>query len=189
MEQNQDLYLIQRYKNSHNLDVLGELFHQYIHLVYGLCLKYLLDREESKDAVSAIFELLIVEIEKHEITNFKSWLYVVSKNYCLGELRKKNNEEKKKNEFLSVEFMESTEISHPIDGYIGNDLSDSLKVCIEKLKDEQKKCISLFYYQDTCYRDIAEKLDIDIKKVKSFIQNGKRNLKKCIEADSRTHEI
>ncbi len=84
-----DTELLDIYLKEYNQEILGELYSRYIHLVYGVCLKYFKDRERAKDAVIELYEKILVEIGKHTITNFKSWLYVVTKNYCLMELRKR----------------------------------------------------------------------------------------------------
>jgi len=178
---NADSEMINKYLKTGNLEILGELYNQYIHLVYGVCLKYFRNREESKDAVSKIFELLIIEIPKFEIRNFRSWLYVVTKNYCLMEIRKHKAEQTRYEKFSGEYFMESTENLHPIDEAPESSLEERLKKCIEQLKQEQKQCIQLFYYNKMCYKEIADELKIEENKVKSFIQNGKRNLKICIE--------
>ena len=183
-----DFELLQKYISTGNLEILGDLYNQYIHLVYGVCLKYLNNRDESKDAVSKIFEHLIIEIPKFEIQNFRSWLYVVTKNYCLMEIRK-NKAEQKRFEKYSVHFMESTDLSHPIDEAPNTMLEKHLKTCIEKLKQEQQQCILLFYYEKRCYKEISEELGFDEKKVKSHIQNGKRNLKICIEQLQETEHV
>lgn len=184
-----DSELLRLYKSSGNLETLGELYTNYIHLVYGVCLKYLNDREESKDAVNKIFEKLIVEIPKFEIQNFKSWLYVLTKNHCLMEIRRLKTEKKRFENFSNDHFMESTDISHPIDEDSNDNIEDQLKKCIEKLKEEQKQCIELFYYNSECYKEISEKLEIEENKVKSYIQNGKRNLKICLEQHMQKENV
>lgn len=177
-----DSELLSSYLQSGDLEILGTLYNRYIHLVYGVCLKYLSDREESKDAVNKIFENLITEIPKFEIQNFRGWLYVVTKNYCLMEIRKKKTEKNRFEKYSQDIFMESTGISHPIDEVSdGNGLHHNLKLCINKLKEEQRTCIQLFYFEEKCYQEIADELNIDLNKVKSYIQNGKRNLKICLE--------
>ncbi len=176
-----DSELLNQYLKSGNLEILGELYNNYIHLVYGVCLKYLNDREESKDAVNKIFENLIIEIPKFEIQNFRSWLYVVTKNYCLMQIRKKKIEKKRFEKYSEDFFMDSTDISHPIDEASDDDLHENLKNCLERLKQEQKQCIVLFYFNKKCYKEISNELNLEQKKVKSFIQNGKRNLKICLE--------
>jgi RNA polymerase sigma factor, sigma-70 family len=177
-----DEELINKFSSSGNLEVLGELYSRYMHLVYGVCLKYLRDREESMDAVMQIFEKLVTEIPKQKIENFRSWLHVVTRNYCLMQLRSRKSQDEKHNEWLldPGNFMENSSGLHPIDKD-EPDMEKALAYCIDKLKDEQKKCIMQFYYEDRCYSEIAKNLSIDENKVKSHLQNGKRNLKLCIE--------
>jgi RNA polymerase sigma-70 factor, ECF subfamily len=176
------------FRKKKDLDILGILFDRYIHLVYGLCLKYLKNRDDSKDAVMQIFELLITDIPKFEIQNFKSWLYVVSKNHCLMKLRKNASEQKRMNAFHAEKFMESTEILHPLDDAENENLKHRLEECMNRLKAEQRICVELFYYQQKCYKEIAKEMKVEEIKVKSLIQNGKRNLKICIEQKIVTYE-
>ena len=182
LEARDDKSLVNHYRESGDIDVLGVLYKRYMVLVYGVCLKYLKDRERAKDAVMDIFEKLTVELQVKEVDNFRPWLYVVAKNHCLMALRSMKvdtrNEEKYQNE-LSF-FMESESFVHPVDEPDA-DLNRALKDCIERLKVEQKQCVELFYFENKCYKEIAGELNLEIKKVKSFIQNGKRNLKNCLE--------
>jgi RNA polymerase sigma-70 factor (ECF subfamily) len=184
-----DEELIAEFRSAGNLDVLGELYSGYMHLVYGVCLKYLKDRDESKDAVMQIFEKLIVEIPKHSIDNFKSWLHVVTKNHCLMQLRSQKSQDEKLKEWINdpTVFMESGSLLHPIDED-EQDMELGLNDCIERLKDEQKECIRLFYFENRCYNEIALKMNLDEKKVKSHLQNAKRNLKLCLEANHVTQK-
>jgi RNA polymerase sigma-70 factor (ECF subfamily) len=178
----EDEVLLGEFRSSGDLEVLGELYSRYMSLVYGLCLKYLQNREEAKDAVMQIFEKLITEVESHEVSNFRSWLYVLSKNHCLMQIRSEKTREKKMDLWAKQQDnnMESYPELHPIDEE-GMDEDSALADCIEKLKAEQKDCIQLFYYQNWSYRQIAEILHIEEKKVKSHLQNAKRNLKICLE--------
>ncbi len=178
-----DLSLLDKYRATGDLKFLGKLFEKYMNLVYGVCLKYLKDRNESQDAVMSVFEKLIVELDKHRVENFKSWLYVLTKNYCLMQLRLVGNTRKKRDSLLKDEssFMENAYELHPIDKE--NGISDkALEDCIKNLNKEQMNCILLFYYESRSYREIADKLKIDELKVKSHLQNAKRNLKICLES-------
>lgn len=176
-----DQELLSIFIKGKNMDVLGELFGRYMHLVYGVCLKYLNNRDDAKDAVMQIFEKINTDVFRFEIGNFKSWLFVVTKNFCLMELRKNKRKFKINNEENSANIMEKDAEVHPIDKEQEINLEKALLECIEKLKGEQQKCIRLFYFEDKCYREIASEIEIDEKKVKSNIQNGKRNLKICLE--------
>ncbi|MGB4776440.1 MAG: sigma-70 family RNA polymerase sigma factor [Daejeonella sp.] len=181
IKEEDDSALIAAYKKSGDLEVLGKLYNRYMHLVFGVCLNYFKDEEQSKDAVMQIFEELVSKLKVHEVQNFKSWLYVLSRNHCLMELRKLA-----KNNTVSLEdaFVENTDFVHL-------DISDTkekqltvLEKCMETLSEEQRTCVDLFYLQQKCYKEIADSTDYDMLKVKSYIQNGKRNLKICIEKNS-----
>jgi RNA polymerase sigma-70 factor, ECF subfamily len=176
--------LLTEFRSGGDLKVLGELYSRYIHLVYGVCLKYLKEREEAKDGVMQIFEKLIIEIPKHNIENFKGWLHVVTKNYCLMQLRSDKSEKKKFSEWINdpAVFMETVTDLHPLDEDENSELMvKALEDCMDRLKEEQNKCIRQFYFENRCYNEIAVNLGLDEKKVKSHLQNGKRNLKICLE--------
>jgi RNA polymerase sigma-70 factor, ECF subfamily len=177
-----DEELISEFTLSGDLEILGELYSGYMSLVYGVCLKYLKDRDESSDAVIQIFEKLVTEVPKHKIDNFRSWLHVVAKNYCLMQLRSQKTKDEKFEEWINdpIIFMENSFSMHPIDED-KEDLEKELADCIENLKNEQKECIRQFYYENRCYKEIATVMGLDENKVKSHLQNAKRNLKICLE--------
>jgi len=179
--------LLNQYRISGDPEVLGNLYSRYMHLVYGVCLKYFKNRDDAKDAVMQIFEKLVSELRQHEVKQFKSWLYVLTKNYCLMQLRSQKTADRRINNYKidSVKSVESIMELHPIDKEDA-DKDISLKECLEKLNDEQKICIRLFYFENKCYREIAESLKMDEKNVKSHLQNGKRNLKICLEKRNET---
>ena len=178
-----DLTLIGKYRSTGDLYFLGVLYDRYMHLVYGLCLKYLKDRDESKDSVMQIFEELTIKVLEHDIRNFKSWLHVLARNHCLMKLRteKVRHGHLKKYTKENEIFMESALLQHPEDVVsVENDV-EALKKCIEQLKNEQQKCISLFYIEEKCYKEITKITGLELNKVKSYLQNGRRNLKICLE--------
>lgn len=183
IKQLSDEELQKRFIDKRNQEYLGELYSRYMYLVYGVCLKYFKEPEKAKDAVITLYEKVQTDIVKHQVNNFKSWLYVVTKNYCLMELRKTKSA---KNITLDYEnslsnFMEFKQEMHPIDEERDAGLNKALMDCIQKLKDEQKRCINLFYFENKSYREVSAELKLEEKRVKSFIQNGKRNLKICLE--------
>jgi len=178
LSKSSDLDLIERFKSKHDNDALGELFTRYSALVYGVCLKYLKDRDEAKDAVMQIFEKLNSTLKTHAVDYFKGWLFATSKNHCLMLLRSRKNIQY---EEIDNNFMESSLVLHHEEERDEEKDFDKLEKCIQQLKSEQKDCVELFYLKELCYREIVTKTGIDLKKVKSHIQNGKRNLKICME--------
>lgn len=178
-----DEELIALYKKTDDLAIVGVLYDRYTALTFGVCLKYLKDREESRDAVMQIFEKLIVTLKEHEINVFKGWLYVTARNHCLMQIRSKKG---KNFEELSPFLMETGGNGHQEQGTeIEGDLR-KLEKCMEALGNEQKQCVQLFYLQQKCYKEITESTGYDLNKVKSYIQNGKRNLKICMERNEKS---
>lgn len=177
-----DLLQIREFRKTGDLEILSKIYYKYIHLVYGVCLKYLKNRDAAQDAVMQIFEKLTVEAIRQEIGHFRNWLFVVTKNHCLMELRKQNTEDERFKNWAEEEkkIMESGFEMHPLDDE--SRLTEVLKDCINKLNMQQKECIQFFYFKKKSYRDIASNLHLDEKSVKSNIQNGKRNLKICLES-------
>ena len=182
-----DELLIKEYTNSFDLRLIATLYERYTHLIYGLCMNYLKNSQDAEDAVMEIFEMLIEKLKNSEIHTFKAWIYTVSKNYCLMQLRKKKFEKlnldsiEKKN---SQEFMESEEILHPTEEEREHERLLVLNA-VDSLNDEQKKCIELKYLEFKSYEEVTILTGFNIKQVKSFIQNGKRNLLTIIKREKK----
>jgi RNA polymerase sigma-70 factor (ECF subfamily) len=173
-----DKELVLAYQQTGDLQVLANLYQRYMELVYGVCLKYLSDPEMAKDAVMQVFEDLIQKLKKHEVDNFKSWLYTLAKNHCLMQLRSQKN---KKTVAISPELMQSGEELH-LNGELQKEAEfKKLEHCLQTLSGEQEQTVRLFYLQQKCYNEIVEQTGLDWKKVRSLIQNGRRNLKICME--------
>jgi len=171
-----DKELLDLYNKSSDKEIIGVLYKRYSHLVFGVCLKYLKEKDSSKDAVIDIFEKLLNDLSNHNIDNFKAWLYMVARNHCLMILRKIKHEYTVDEPSLLIKTNNDMEIDdeqHHLDIYDNN----MLKNAIDELKDEQKVCIELFYLNNKSYQEITEITGFDNSKVKSYIQNGKRNLK------------
>ena len=178
-EQSSDKELITAYKSNNDLMPLSILYQRYMDLVFGVCLKYFKDAERSKDAVMDIYEELFTKLKQHEVENFKGWLHVLARNYCLMQLRSPKN--MKLTEF-KADFMQSSQITHLENGVLEKEENfTKLEGCIEALPVDQKQSIELFFLQKKCYNEIAEITGHEWSKVRSYIQNGKRNLKICME--------
>jgi RNA polymerase sigma factor (sigma-70 family) len=177
--QSTDAELVAAYKLTADINLVGELFQRYMDLVYGVCLKYLKVPDNAQDSVINIFEELVVKLQKHEVDNFKGWLYTLSKNHCLMRLR---SEKKQTVVNFDVELMQSEENVH-LNGELEKEENfRKLDYCLGQLQNEQRKVIELFYLQGKCYNEIAENTGIEWNKVRSYIQNGRRNLKICMES-------
>lgn len=173
-----DEQLIASFRATGSLELIGVLFSRYTSMIYGVCLKYLKDRDEAKDITMQLFGKLGDKLRDHEVSNFRSWLYVTARNECLMQIRSKKGKFMKE---FDQDVVENELPLHPeADADLETDLS-RLAQCIETLAEEQKRCVSLFYLEEKCYKDIANETGYELNKVKSYIQNGKRNLRLCME--------
>ena len=181
-----DNELITEFKNTKNNVFVGILYKRYSHLVLGLSLKYLKNEDEAKDAVMQIFEKLLADLLKFNIEYFKSWLYTFSKNHCLMIIRSQQAKLKKEMDLKinADSFMETESSSHPNKAEEKEIQYTLLEKAIEELSEEQKKCIELFYLKQKSYQEIIDITGYSVNEVKSFIQNGKRNLKIKLEKNS-----
>jgi len=175
--------LVQSYKSSGDLQVLATLYQRYMDLVYGVCLKYLKEPEDAKDATISIFEELITKLHKHEVEHFKNWLYQVSKNHCLMRLRNEKKLPIVKNDMTLMQLEENVHLNSALEK---EDRFEQLQACLQQLAEEQRVVIELFYLKGKCYNEIADQTGFEWSKVRSFIQNGRRNLKICM--DKKTFE-
>ncbi|NCI50484.1 sigma-70 family RNA polymerase sigma factor [Sediminibacterium roseum] len=171
-----DNELLERFYSDHDNQWLGIVLQRYTLLLLGVCMKYLKNEEEAKDAVQHIFLKAITELAKYKVSYIKSWLYMVARNHCLMKLRDKNI-------FIPVENTAELAAAESSE----KELADKettlslLETSLAELNPEQKTCVTLFYLQKKSYQEIVEATGFSLLQVKSYIQNGKRNLKLLVE--------
>lgn len=174
-----DRELLQRFYASRDNQWLGILLERYTMLLLGVCMKYLKNEEEAKDSVQQIFLKAITELHKYEVEYFKSWIYMVAKNYCLMKLRDSHGR-------VPAPITENT-LTAPAEETDRKSLLENEKTlelmthALKELSDEQQLCVTLFYLQKKSYQQISDQTGYTMMQVKSYIQNGKRNLKILIE--------
>lgn len=177
-----DQQLVAAFRQSADLKILASLYQRYLDLLYGVCLKYLGEPETAKDAVMDIFEELVQKLPKHEVTYFRGWLYTLAKNHCLMKLR--NGKHLKVTTF-DPENVQTGEELHLNDRVEKEEQLGRLSKCIETLAEDQRIVVELFYLQNKCYKEIETITGLQWNKVRSHIQNGRRNLKICMERQQK----
>jgi RNA polymerase sigma-70 factor (ECF subfamily) len=170
-----DQEILKHFYADHNNERLGPLLERYTMLLYGVSMKYLKNPEEAKDAVQQIFLKAITELHKYEVSYFSSWIYMIAKNHCLMLLRNQRRG-------ISVD-----QVAEPVSEKTDPDLLQNesllmdLREALQHLNPEQKICIRMFYLEKKSYQEIADKSGFSLLQVKSYIQNGKRNLRLLLE--------
>lgn len=171
-----DEVLVAQFLENGNKELIAILFERYTHLVYGICLGYLQDKEHSKDAVMEIFESLFEKLSVHRVTLFKNWLYTVSRNHCLMILRKTATQNRSYEKSISGHAV----VTEPeeVNPEITTETKEGVvSTAVDSLNPDQRLCVSMMYLEDKSYKDIADHTGYTLNEVKSHIQNGKRNLK------------
>ncbi|MBK6938057.1 MAG: sigma-70 family RNA polymerase sigma factor [Chitinophagaceae bacterium] len=174
-----DQQLLNKFYSGHDNEWLGILLRRYTLLLLGVCMKYLKDEDEAKDSVQQVFLKVIQELQKYKVEYFKSWLYMVAKNHCLMKLRDRHGKittEINERLFVTPEDEADTKELEKKDYTI-----ELMKEALAELNPEQRQCVTLFYLQKKSYQQVSEETGFNMLQVKSYIQNGKRNLKQLIE--------
>jgi RNA polymerase sigma-70 factor (ECF subfamily) len=182
-----DQELLEFFYKDHNNEWLGILLQRYTLLLLGVCMKYLKNEEEAKDSVQQIFLKAITELQKYKVEFFKSWIYMVAKNHCLMKIRDRQGKiPAELNDRLAVTPEEETDRS----SLLQNDHAmDLMQEALKELSPEQQQCVTLFYLHKKSYHEISESTGYNMLQVKSYIQNGKRNLRLMIEKKINDEEM
>lgn len=179
IEELDDNKLILLYQERADKEIVGVLYKRYTRFAFSICMKYLKDEENSKDAVMQVFEKLFDDLKRHQVATFKSWLHSVLKNHCLHIIRDNAYKlTKEKEAIYSYDNLMENQFHLYQDNDNGFDEKiENLEMELCNLSHEQRSCIELFYLKDKCYQEVAEITGYTMNEVKSHIQNGKRNLK------------
>lgn len=179
-----DNELLERFCADKDNQWLGILLPRYTMLLFGVCMKYLKNEDDAKDSVQQVFLKTIAELHKYKVEYFKSWVYMVAKNHCLMKLRDKQG---KTPAVLNEHTLAVEDDLTPKQVHLDKDkVLDAMAAAIEQLNPEQKQCVTLFYLDKQSYHQIAETTGFSLMQVKSYIQNGKRNLKIAVERTIQT---
>ncbi|MBK6992400.1 MAG: sigma-70 family RNA polymerase sigma factor [Chitinophagaceae bacterium] len=174
-----DQELLEKFYADHKNEWLGILLQRYTLLLLGVSMKYLKNEEQAKDSVQQIFLKVIQELHKYKVEYFKSWLYMVAKNHCLMKLRESNG---KSTVEVNDNITNKADEEADRQVLLQNDHTlDLLELSLKELNPEQQQCVTLFYLQKKSYQEISDETGFTMLQVKSYIQNGKRNLKILIE--------
>jgi len=166
-----DLQLVAHYKQTDDNTCVGILFQRYTHLILGVCMKYLKNEDEAKDASMQLFEKLLKDLKKHEIQQFKGWLHMVCKNHCLMQLRSGSAQLKRNKEMQKdlASVMESGDGLHLTMEDKKELQLTFMEECMKGLNNEQRLCIELFFLQDKSYQQVTEITNYNMNNVKSYI--------------------
>ena len=178
-----DEELADLFRVSGDREIIGEFYNRYAHLVLGVCVNYLKNRDDARDAAMEVFERLFVMLRKYEVRNFKSWLFTVTKSHCALILRQRKKEGFSVgwDDYLLGEVMENGHFLHHHTEDEVEDRIRKLHLALNDLSAGQQQCVLLFYFDKRSYQEIENHTGYSSGEVKSYLQNAKRNLKLALE--------
>lgn len=184
-EEHKDQVLISKYRQSGDQIWLARLFQKYEHLIYGICLKYSNDPDWSKDLKSQIYERLVIKIQDIDPVHFKNWLYSISKNLCLDEVRKKKNKVSALDKYRKFQIDTQEAVQFGFENRLiieeeQKDIQLLMNAAIDSLNEKQKLCLKLFFLRRFSYAEIGQETGLEVKQIKSHLQNGKRKMKNYV---------
>lgn len=172
-----DEELVRLYQKTGKKEIIGILYRRHSHKILGLCINYLKSIPDAEDAVMEVIEKLFNDLRTYQIDNFSSWLFFVTRNHCLKKLQSRLKRHQEEISEISPDFF--MEIDEESDHYIEIRL-ENLSDAIDQLKDDQKRCIVLFYLEQKSYKEIQADTSYSFDEVKSHLQNGRRNLRNAL---------
>ncbi len=176
-----DISQIREFRSSGNKNALAEVYNKYIHLVYGLGLKYFQNRGKAQQLIIDVFKMLVDQAKNSDIANVRNWIYMCAKDLCFKQADEDSISTEQKNDWNNEKkILENNRLRiNPIDSDLSTNYS--LRNCVDNLYQPQKNCVKMFYFQSKSYREIAQKLDITENEVKQNISSAKQILKKCVD--------
>ena len=185
-EDTSDEDILKHYKQTGDKEIFADLFKKHVTVVYGTCLFYLQDKDEAQDATMQLFEKLLLDVNNREIDHFKGWLSFVVRNHCISLIRKQKSQAKNIKSYYEFEYQDANLETEESIGRVGDEqMLEQMKQSLPKLKEGQRICVELFYLKDKSYQEIANETRYSLNEIKSYIQNGKRNLKLLMEEQTR----
>lgn len=172
-----DEELIALYRQSADNQWLGVLLERHTLLLLGVAMKYLKDKDQAHDAVQQVFIKTLTRFPDDPVQNFKGWLYILMRNHCLGVLRSSNH-------FAPEEVLNglpAPETKTQEEWINDEKMRQHMHQALQSLNPDQQTCIRLFYMEQRSYKEIMEHTNFSFDQVKSYVQNGKRNLKIALQ--------
>ena len=182
-----DQQLLAEFRKTGKSRDLLPLYQAHATFIYSVCLRYLGTPQRAEDAGAEIFTVLMDKLPQHEVTNFRSWLQTLVRNHCLMQLRR---EKRDPAELGHGNLMQSEAFQHQYREAEGAAPDTRpLHHCLKQLREEQRRCIHLFYLEEgSTYASVAERLNLSVGQVRSHLQNGRRNLKICLEGRQASND-
>lgn len=177
----EDADLVRLCQNG-DMAAFEQLFHKYQERVYGTALRMMSNKEDALDLTQEIFLKAYQNIHKFKSTSaFSTWLYRLSVNLCIDELRKRK---RLANTVPLEEAVSQADANTPEDYAISKDRERQVWEALNSLKEKERAIIILRDMEGLSYKEIAEVFKCSLGRVKSRLHEARQSLKAILETET-----
>jgi RNA polymerase sigma-70 factor (ECF subfamily) len=163
------------------------------HYVYSIAMSVLKNPEDAADLTQEAFIRLFRALPQYNgESRFTTWLYRLVVNLCRDELRRRgrqvqiappSTEDEEVDQMAGV--ADDDRWADPAQALDSRELRDQVRAALAQLEEHYRLVLTLYYFEDMKYTDIAVILDIPLNTVKSHIRRGKERLAIILETQEQ----
>jgi RNA polymerase sigma-70 factor (ECF subfamily) len=165
-------------------NAFAELMKRYNRSLYHVILKMVRNVDDAEDLTIEAFAKAFKNLErfKQDYT-FSTWLFRIATNNCIDFIRKKKNNEtfslnnlynNTENEEFNLDIAD--EASDPQEDTIRSQKAELMQKLVARLPIKYRKLVTMRYFEERAYQEIAEELEIPIGTVKAQLHRAKELL-------------
>ena len=160
----------------------GEVYKTLAPLVFRLCRRILPTKEDAEDATAEIFLKAQIHLDQYDAGRpFRTWLYRVAANHCWDELRKRRGRMETDTVEPAGEAVES-DAPDPQEKLLADETSQGIRASVAKLGDRDRLVVTLRYFAELSYQEIAEVLGVTSTSVGVSLLRARRKLRRPLTA-------
>ncbi|MHB8525369.1 MAG: RNA polymerase sigma factor [Candidatus Acidiferrales bacterium] len=165
-------------------DAWAQLYRQFAPAVFRFCRRAMPTREDAEDATSEVFAKLRGKLEQYDASRpFNAWLYRVAANHCWDLLRRRRVRQD-----LETGDIETMPLEHPDPGQLEQLLEqhsrEQVRKALEQLPSRTRLALTLRYYSDMSYDEIAETLGVRRPFVGVLLLRARHQLRRVLEQNA-----
>ena len=162
-------------------DAWAELYRQFAPAVFRFCRRAMPSREDAEDATSEVFLKVRGKLDQYDASRpFNAWLYRVAANHCWDMLRRRRVRQD-----LETGDIETMPLEHPDPGQLERLLAErsaaQVRKGLEQLPGRTRMALTLRYYADMSYDEIAETLGVRRAFVGVLLLRARHQLRRILE--------
>jgi RNA polymerase sigma-70 factor (ECF subfamily) len=170
---------------------ISHLVESYERLVYVVCYRMLGNATDAEDAAQESFMKAITNLDSFDVERpLRPWLLTITSNLCRDRLRRRKPT-------LSLDGMgedgawewQAGSSPNPEREVLRQEKEAQVQQVLETLKPLDRAVVTLFYWQDLSYREIAEATNLTESAVKSRLFRARRSMAQLLMEEEEAHAV